>query len=94
MPHKTKKTKILSEQRKKLKLLELNQVTQKEESKTELQDKKTVIDYSLTDEEIKIKRYFLQDFKKSLLIIGLIFSLEIILYFASMSNYVSELLKF
>jgi hypothetical protein len=44
----------------------------------------------LTLAEQTSKSYFLRDFKKSLMVIAIIFTLEIILYFASMSNYVSK----
>lgn len=56
--------------------------------------KKIEREYHLSTEENKIKNNFIKDFKKSLLIIIFIFTLEIILYFVSMSTYVSDLLRF
>lgn len=56
--------------------------------------KKIDHEYHLSKEENNIKNNFIKDFKKSLLIIIFIFTLEIILYFVSMSTYVSNLLRF
>lgn len=86
MPKKTKEAKIISESRRKIKLLK--------PTVTGLQTEKTDHEYHLSKEENNIKNNFIKDFKKSLLIIIFIFTLEIILYFVSMSTYVSDLLRF
>gem|GEM_PF-7071253 len=45
-------------------------------------------------EETIIRKSFAEDLKKSIFIIAFILTLEILLYFASMSNYVSHFLRF
>ncbi len=100
MSKKTKEEKILAAYRKKIKLLEeinlpKNQPTIKvneskiENPKADLSTK----DGAKTDnrkpntEDISRRTYFLQDLKKSLFIISLIITLEIIIYFVSINRY-------
>ena len=49
---------------------------------------------NLTTEETNINKYFEKDLRKSLLIIGAIFALEIFFYFATMNNYLTRYLNF
>ncbi len=95
MPKKTKKQKIIAEYRKKIKLLaqtvssplsSSEQKPQSNETKTKLVSPGKKIETGTAEDEI-IKNYFIQDFKKSFIVIFLIIALEIILYFVSIKNY-------
>ena len=97
MPKKTREEKKLSEYRKKMMLLhqlankpsspELKQTTQIKniEVEKEIQPKTNKKNFGSRVEPPK--NYFMQDLKKSLIFIGIIITLEIIIYFASMNRY-------
>jgi len=99
MPKKTRKEKIIAEYRKRLKLLQLNQnnasyipsVPEKPiESSTLSQKPETIQKKEKTygnEEDSLITSYFKKDFQKSLLLIAIVITLEISLYFATINNY-------
>jgi len=97
MPKKTRKEKALSEQRRKLKLLEqlsqpLSTVASSidktdKASPKELKTDSSELEFTLSEAEMLSKKYFLKDLKKSLLLIGLVIALEIIVYFGTINNY-------
>jgi len=82
MPKKTKKQKIIADYRRKIKLLT---VTPSDSSFMNRVTNKIVEPVKV--EEIIIRKYFFKDLKKSLVLIGLIITLEIIFYFVSIKNY-------
>jgi hypothetical protein len=91
MPKKTKKEKLIAEYRKKLKLLETQQTivaaTATERIRPQLKETKIIskpIMVIPSEQENQIKKFFIVDFKKSIMIIGFILALEISLYFVSM----------
>lgn len=92
MPKKTKKQKIIAQYRKKLKLLSDFSNTQRLEKKDDLQkeDKNEKVENltlstnnNLSSDNLN-KKYFLKDFKKSILLIVFIIALEIGLYFVKL----------
>lgn len=92
MPKKTKKQKIIAQYRKKLKLLSDFSNTQRLEKKDDFkkEDKnKQIENLRLSDNNNQSsdnlnKKYFLKDFKKSILLIIFIIALEIGLYFVKL----------
>jgi len=86
MPRKTKRDKIIATYHKKIKYLEKQLTTEKniivEEEKIEPERQ---IDQSPNDQQFV--EYFFSDLKKSLILISLIISVEIGLYYASINNY-------
>ncbi len=92
MPKKTRKDKIASLLRKKSSLLKNLNTSSNNlfPLKKELQPHTELISNE-SNQEISTRRNFIQDLRKSLLISGIIFTLEIILYFVSMSNYTSKI---
>jgi hypothetical protein len=48
-----------------------------------------VAGHELTVKELAAKKYFISDFKKSIMVIALIVALEIIMYFGTMNKYFS-----
>lgn len=44
-------------------------------------------EYALTEEEKQLKVFFYADLRKSLILIAVIFTLEFILYYATINNY-------
>ncbi len=48
---------------------------------------------SVVQEDSMLRDYFFKDFRKSLLLVALIFGVEFLLYFATMNNYL-KFLKF
>jgi len=91
MPKKTKKQKIMSQKRRELFFLQqLNKSEgQSDLKKTEKKNKILSVsnEKSLLDQDKDIKNYFIQDFKKSVLIIAIIIALEIVLYFGTINKY-------
>lgn len=86
MPHKTKREKIIAEYRKRLRLLSPTPVPTLQEKIPEAPpEKKPVI--KETDSDISATLYFKKDLKKSLLLIAIVITLEIFLYFATINNY-------
>lgn len=89
MPHKTKKEKIIAEYRRRLQLLQKSQPTISKESASIaspqpfIEKKQKIVE---TEEDSLISSYFKKDFKKSLLLIAIIITLEISLYFATINN--------
>ena len=50
-------------------------------------------EHALSDEEKNINKYFVHDFRKSIIIITFIILVEIGLYFASHAGYLSKIIK-
>lgn len=95
MPKKTKKEKLISEYRKKIKLLQSFQPITPHliETKISVPEKKVgkkiilpQVNYNPTAEDKRTRHNFFTDLRKSFLIIGFILALEISLYFVSMYN--------
>ncbi len=93
MPKKTKKQKIISEYRKKIKLFSnFSNIEKKEkENNLKIENKKKQIknlqlsSYNDTESLDNLnKQYFLKDFKKSIILIIFIITIEIALYFANL----------
>lgn len=90
MPKKTYKEKLISQYRKKLKLLEMqknvNEPLPQEKKQIQTQIPKPIPykQYEMNEEEKRTKSFFIVDFKKSIFIIGFVLALEISLYFVSM----------
>ncbi len=90
MPKKTKKEKIIALYRRKLKLLEVTEQSPSIKKQLPSQDilitstakkeSKTTIDTEKNNEN-QIASFFLSDLKKSLILTGLVITLEILLYF-------------
>ena len=107
MPKKTKQEKIIAQYRKRLKLLEQLQGTNK---KLEVRDKKPDDDIRSKKDKIPspnsaiqlptsnltppLREYFIHDLKKSLIFILAIIALEIAVYFGTISNYFKNLKLF
>ncbi len=96
MPKKTRKEKIIAEYRKRMKLLQQMNLTSPENInlQAEVTDKQIVTPPAKlqemaaeekTDQSKKI--FFIQDLKKSLLFIVIIITLEITIYFGTISKY-------
>ncbi len=85
MPKKTRKEKILALYRKKLRLLERPTPVPMAEPKPKI--KVTNDNMELSDEEKQITHYFSVDLKKSLILIAIVITLEISLYFATIKHY-------
>ena len=84
MPKKTKKEKIIAQYRKKIKLLQLIQsVPQQPIISQSIAPKPSTpkLPNPIVQENQLISKYFYQDFKKSLIFIAVIITLEISLYF-------------
>ena len=96
MPKKTRKEKIQSQQRKQIKKITPVSTApqQKQITHEELKISKNPPLENLSNEEINIRKFFVSDLRKSLLIIGAIFALEFFLYFATMNNYLLRYLNF
>jgi hypothetical protein len=93
MPQKTRKEKVAAQERKRYQYTILESVPKKSDSvTTTLPTEKQKISepvkhlVSLNQEDESIKKYFLQDFKKSLLLIVAVLALEIFLYFARINH--------
>jgi hypothetical protein len=83
MPQKTKKEKIAASARKEYKLREVT-TEQRQPAHTETG---TAQAYALSHEDMEINKYFLVDLRKSLMLISIIFTLEFLLYYATINNY-------
>jgi hypothetical protein len=94
MPKKTKRQKIIADYRRKIKLLNIaspnfsseNIVANEIVQPVKIEENVT-LNQTIGHEEIVIRKFFFQDLKKSLLLIGLVITLEFIFYFASIKNY-------
>ena len=93
MPKKTKEQKIIASYRRKLQLLkQQNTIDHPHPAVSPAQQlvipqrKETPVILQETAEDSMIKKYFIIDFRKSLLLIAFIIALEILLYFASMKG--------
>jgi len=96
MPKKTKKEKIISEYRKRIRLLqqysspESTQTlspTVSEVKKPANNHQQTTVEIHVDEKELQLKTFFFKDLKRSALFISLIIALEIIIYFGTISNY-------
>lgn len=88
MPKKTRRDKIVAQERKRLKLLaqvSISEITPVREPLPKIA--KTTVVESLSQEDISVKNYFFGDLKKSFLLIGCIIALEIVIYFVTINNY-------
>ena len=82
MSKKTRKEKILAEYRKRLKIFSMVPATEAEPNKKDYQQ--SINQESPVDKTRN--RFFLQDLRKSLIVISLIITLEIALYFVRMNR--------
>lgn len=88
MPKKTKKEKIIAEYRNKLRILHSAQSTIPEKIPySALPERSDKEHYVLSEQDKTTAAFFMADFKKSLFLILGIIALEIILYFATINNY-------
>lgn len=104
MPKKTKKQKIIAAYRNRIQQLQTSQPIKKTNtfSETKIEHKEILTSkinnnhalYSSTYSDKITTQYFFSDLKKSLLIIAFIIALEFVLYFATINNYLSGLIKF
>lgn len=90
MPKKTKREKIISQYRKRLKLLELLQETPKQ-IPTDQEPEKIVVEIESArpDNDLQLRKFFVSDLKKSLSFVAAIIALEIIIYFGTINKYFS-----
>lgn len=89
MPHKTKQEKIIAEYRKRLKLFQEGQQP-KQEVTVVPKEPATIPQKQIEregEEDAVISSYFKKDFTKSLILIAIVITLEISLYFARINNY-------
>ena len=88
MPKKTKKEKIIAAYRNKLRILYSTQpvITEKTPNAT-APEQSGKEDFILSEQDKTTTTFFMGDFKKSILLILGIIALEIILYFATINNY-------
>ncbi len=93
MPKKTRKEKIMAQNRKQ-NLTNASVFVKKEEEADNITKQIKYPSVVLTAEENQINKHFLHDLKKSLIIIGFVFALEFFFYFATMSNYLGRYLNF
>lgn len=104
MPKKTKKQKIIAAYRNRLQQLKtlqpiekINIVNKAEINRKVIITPKINISSAVSEPSNSDKvttQYFFSDLKKSLLIIVFIIALEFVLYFATINNYLSGLIKF
>ena len=96
MPQKTRKEKILAAHRKQYRIIEppVTYSDTKVFTKSGTAAKTLSVSPQLLTEENQIRKHFIIDLKKSLLIIGFVFALEFFFYFATMSNILSKYLNF
>ena len=93
MPKKTRKQKLIAAYRQKIQLLQQNQrVTfQRQISKNlpltqpEIKSPSLKINQDVS-EDIALKKFFIQDFVKSIFLISFVIGLEIVLYFVSIKR--------
>lgn len=85
MPKKTKREKILASYRKKFRLLQQQPVVIREKSATVINSQPVAVEPS--SEEKQIAGYFFIDLKRSLILIAIVITLEISLYFATIKHY-------
>ncbi len=84
MPQKTKREKIVSEQRKRAKLLELLG-----DQKIDQTSEKNIspIESGRPDSNLVLKKHFSSDLLKSLVLVFVIIALEIVIYFGTINKY-------
>lgn len=91
MPKKTKKEKIIATYRRKLKLIQNQQINIpiKQDNEISIPIPNAVIEkkQSLSEDEQLITLFFFKDLKKSLILIIFIIALEFFLYFATIKQY-------
>ena len=83
MPQKTKKAKMAAEQKRSLRYSITEKPTHTGE-KPALKEKRNVI---VTPESTTNQKYFIQDLRKSMILIVIILGIVFLLYFARISNY-------
>lgn len=92
MPKKTRREKVLAEQRKRERFLHIQNVVPPENKSIEsipIQIKEAAyqqLKTYLSDEEVVIKSYFFIDLRKSLILISFVIALEFFFYFVSIKN--------
>lgn len=84
MPKKTKREKIVSQYRKRIKLLELMR-----EAETDQEPEKITaqVESGRPDNDLLLKKHFISDLLKSLSFIFAIIALEIAIYFGTINKY-------
>lgn len=82
MPQKTRKEKIAASIRREYKLREVPPRQEPVQTASTSNDT-----YAITEEDTTIRTYFIHDLRKSLILIGTIFTLEFLLYYATINNY-------
>lgn len=90
MSKKTKRQKVIAAYRNKLRLLQKDQQSQiitQREKPLEKKAVNTVQKPNIAAELMFYRTYFIQDFRKSILLIGIILTLEIALYYGTINNY-------
>jgi hypothetical protein len=91
MARKTKKEKIISQFRKQLMLLQVQQksppLERKDVNPQVTKAIETPLKDSLSEKDWEISSYFVKDLKKSLVLITAIIALEFFLYFATINHY-------
>lgn len=84
MPKKTRKEKLQSLERKQ----RYSGAPQNEIR----QESKTVVSESQKEEDAHVRKYFIQDFRKSLTLVGLIIAVELAFYYASQAGLLTQYL--
>lgn len=93
MPKKTRKKKILAQQRKvSLNITSINKPIRENITSQNSPEVHKISTPSKADTLSQM--YFVEDLKKSLRLIGIIIALEIMIYFGTMNNYLSLIFKF
>src|SRR3989344_1840618 len=87
MPRKTRKDKILASKRKRNLLISLVNTVDSSLSPEKNAYSKPIITTPFATIDMRISKFFIADFKKSLVLIIFIFILEICIYFATMNTY-------
>lgn len=93
MPKKTRKEKILAQQRKKYLHTPHNYEPVREKAPPPLPLNKNNVNIP-NEADILLQTYFLKDLKKSLSLISIIITLEIVIYFGTINNYLSLIFNF
>ena len=93
MPKKTRREKILAQQRKRAHIVP--QFSEKVIEKTSpiipIAPTQTI---TLREEDVFLKTHFMLDLKKSSILIAIVITLEIVIYFGTMNNYLVQIFKF
>jgi hypothetical protein len=90
MSKKTKRQKVIAAYRNKLRLLQKDQQSEIVTQQEKPLEKQTLNDLpkpNVSADLMLYRTYFLNDFRKSILFIGIILALEIVLYYGTINNY-------